>query len=64
MALGNPGSAMTLVTNRTNYLKDNTPRQNDFRADETLPQNYYRVQIIDYNGSGFERGAEDRDGNV
>lgn len=48
--------------------KGDTPRQNDFRADETLPQSYYRVQTADYNGSGFDRGhlcpAEDRDGSV
>ena len=32
------------------------PRQNDFRADTTLPAGWYRVQGTDYSGSGFDRG--------
>lgn len=32
------------------------PRQNDFRADTTLPAGWYRVQATDYSGSGFDRG--------
>jgi endonuclease G len=33
-----------------------TPRQDDFRADTTLPTGWYRVQATDYSGSGFDRG--------
>ena len=32
------------------------PRQNDFRADTTLPMGWYQVQATDYSGSGFDRG--------
>ena len=32
------------------------PRQNDFRADTTLPLGWYQVQATDYSGSGFDRG--------
>src|SRR4030095_7067905 len=31
-------------------------RQNDFRADTTLPTGWYQVQATDYSGSGFDRG--------
>ena len=33
-----------------------TPRQDDFRADTTLPSTFYRVSGSDYTGSGFDRG--------
>ncbi|HQZ81589.1 MAG TPA: DNA/RNA non-specific endonuclease [Pyrinomonadaceae bacterium] len=33
-----------------------TPRQDDFRADTTLPSGWYRVQGSDYSGSGYDRG--------
>ncbi|SRR5579883_1326000 len=33
-----------------------TPRQDDFRADTTLPSGWYQVQATDYQGSGFDRG--------
>lgn len=33
-----------------------TPRQDDFRADTTLPSGCYRVTGSDYSGSGFDRG--------
>lgn len=33
-----------------------TPRQDDFRADTTLPSGWYRVLATDYSGSGFDRG--------
>lgn len=33
-----------------------TPRQDDFRADTTLPGGWYQVQNTDYSGSGFDRG--------
>jgi endonuclease G, mitochondrial len=32
------------------------PRQDDFRADTTLPAGWYRVAGTDYSGSGFDRG--------
>lgn len=32
------------------------PRQNDYRADTTLPTGWYQVQGTDYSGSGFDRG--------
>ena len=32
------------------------PRQDDFRADTTLPTGWYQVQATDYSGSGFDRG--------
>ncbi|MFS0518998.1 DNA/RNA non-specific endonuclease [Nostoc sp. UIC 10607] len=32
------------------------PRQDDFRADITLPSSCYRVTSSDYTGSGFDRG--------
>lgn len=31
-------------------------RQNDFRADVTLPSGWYQVNQNDYSGSGFDRG--------
>jgi endonuclease G len=34
----------------------NTPRQNDFRADTSLPSGWYQVQATSYSGSGFDRG--------
>jgi endonuclease G len=33
-----------------------TPRQDDFRADTTLPSGWYRVTGSDYSGSGYDRG--------
>ncbi len=33
-----------------------TPRQDDFRADNSLPSNFYKVTHTDYTGSGFDRG--------
>ena len=32
------------------------PRQDNFRADITLPTGWYRVSTTDYSGSGFDRG--------
>jgi endonuclease G len=32
------------------------PRQNDFRADTYLPNNFYQVKGSDYSGRGFDRG--------
>jgi len=33
-----------------------TPRQDDFRADNTLPVGWYQVGASSYSGSGFDRG--------
>ena len=33
-----------------------TPRQDDFRADNSLPSNFYKVTPSDYTNSGFDRG--------
>jgi endonuclease G len=33
-----------------------TARQDDFRADTTLPAGWYRVTATDYSGSGYDRG--------
>ncbi|MDX5436727.1 MAG: DNA/RNA non-specific endonuclease, partial [Pontibacter sp.] len=32
------------------------PRQDDFRADNSLPSTFYKVTPTDYTGSGFDRG--------
>lgn len=32
------------------------PRQDDFRADTSLPTGWYRVQSTDYTNSGYDRG--------
>jgi endonuclease G len=32
------------------------PRQDDFRPDESLPADWYRVTQFSYSGSGFDRG--------
>ena len=36
--------------------RGSAPRQNDFRADNTLPSGWYQVTDTDYSGSGFDRG--------
>ncbi len=33
-----------------------TPRQDDFRADASLPAGWYQVKNTDYSSSGFDRG--------
>lgn len=33
-----------------------TPRQDDFRADTSLPVGWYQVSGTDYSGSGYDRG--------
>ena len=34
----------------------NAPRQNNFRPDDTLPGNWYRVRPSDYTSSGYDKG--------
>jgi len=45
-----------------------TPRQDDFRADATLPTGWVQVGATDYSGSGFDRGhmcpSADRTGSI
>lgn len=36
--------------------KGTTPRQDDFRADASLPSGWFQVQNSTYSGSGFDRG--------
>jgi len=33
-----------------------SPRRNDFRPDDTLPTNWYRVRPSDYTNSGYDKG--------
>lgn len=49
------------AANWTSWHLDSTwrgsaPRQNDFRADTSLPPGYHQVQGTDFSGSGFDRG--------
>lgn len=39
----------------TNWI-GSTPRQDDFRADTSLPSGWYRVTQTDFSGSGYDRG--------
>lgn len=40
----------------TSWTQGSGTRQNDFRADTTLPAGWYQVQGTDFSGSGFDRG--------
>lgn len=48
--------------------KGNAARQDDFRADPTLPTGWYAVSPNDYTNTGFDRGhicpSDDRDASV
>ncbi|QJX48449.1 DNA/RNA non-specific endonuclease [Hymenobacter taeanensis] len=49
------------IPNWVSWHLDNTwrgaaPRQDDFRADDALPEGWYQVQGSSYQGSGFDRG--------
>jgi endonuclease G len=50
------GTANWVSWHLDNSWLGSTPRQDDFRADTTLPTGWYRVQSTDYSGSGFDRG--------
>ncbi|NVO33469.1 DNA/RNA non-specific endonuclease [Hymenobacter lapidiphilus] len=38
--------------------RGSAPRQDDFRADNTLPAGWYQVQSTSYSDSGFDRGHQ------
>jgi endonuclease G len=40
----------------TSWTTGSGTRQDDFRADTTLPAGWYQVQGTDFSGSGFDRG--------
>ncbi|GAB2851770.1 DNA/RNA non-specific endonuclease [Hymenobacter ruber] len=40
----------------TSDWRGSAARQDDFRADDTLPTGWYQVQATSYTGSGFDRG--------
>ncbi|MBB6611681.1 DNA/RNA non-specific endonuclease [Pontibacter sp. Tf4] len=50
------GTANWVSWHLDNTWIGSTPRQDDFRADATLPSGWYRVGSTDYSGSGFDRG--------
>src|ERR1700752_4622785 len=50
------GTANWVRWHLDNSWLGSTPRQDNFRADTTLPTGWYRVQATDYSGSGFDRG--------
>lgn len=50
------GEANWVSWHLDNTWLGSTPRQDDFRADTTLPAGWYQVQATDYSGSGFDRG--------
>lgn len=40
----------------SNAWLGNSPRQDNFRSDASLPEGWYRVTASSYSGSGFDRG--------
>ena len=64
----NKGTANWVSWHLSTAWKGETPRQNDFRPDPSLPQNWYGVTKNDYTDSGFDRGhlcpSDDRDGDL
>jgi endonuclease G, mitochondrial len=61
------GTANWVSWHLSTAWKGLTERTNNFRADETLPNAWYKVQTSDYTNSGFDRGhlcpSDDRDGS-
>jgi endonuclease G, mitochondrial len=61
------GTANWVSWHLSTAWKGATERTNNFRPDETLPNNWYKVQTEDYTNSGFDRGhlcpSDDRDGS-
>lgn len=64
----NKGTANWVSWHLSTAWKGETARQNDFRPDVSLPQNWYEVNPRDYSDTGFDRGhlcpSDDRDGEV
>ena len=64
----NKGIANWVSWHLSTAWKGETDRQNDFRPDQSLPQNWYEVTPRDYASTGFDRGhlcpSDDRDGSL
>jgi endonuclease G len=64
----NKGIANWVSWHLSTAWKGETDRQNDFRPDPSLPQNWYQVTPRDYASTGFDRGhlcpSDDRDGGL
>lgn len=64
----NKGTANWVSWHLSTAWKGDTPRQNDFRPDDKLPQGWYAVTPRDYANTGFDRGhlcpSDDRDGDL
>lgn len=64
----NKGTANWVSWHLSTAWQGDTPRQNDFKPDSNLPQNWYEVTPSDYSRSGFDRGhlcpSSDRDATI
>lgn len=64
----NKGTANWVSWHLSTAWKGETARQNDFRPDSSLPNNWYEVNPRDYTDTGFDRGhlcpSDDRDGDL
>ena len=64
----NKGTANWVSWHLSTAWKGETARQNDFRPDPSLPNNWYEVNPRDYTDTGFDRGhlcpSDDRDGDL
>ena len=64
----NKGTANWVSWHLSTAWKGETARQNDFRPDSSLPQNWYEANPRDYLDTGFDRGhlcpSDDRDGDL
>jgi endonuclease G, mitochondrial len=64
----NKGTANWVSWHLSMAWKGDTERQNDFRSDTSLPNNWYEVNPRDYTDTGFDRGhlcpSDDRDGSL
>ena len=64
----NKGIANWVSWHLSTAWKGETDRQNDFRTDPSLPQNWYEVTPRDYASTGFDRGhlcpSSDRNGSL
>jgi endonuclease G, mitochondrial len=64
----NKGTANWVSWHLSKAWQGDTQRQNDFRPDQNLPNNWYEVTPSDYSRSGFDRGhlcpSSDRDATI